>query len=44
MYLQSLKSMYGDLNDDVIDKQLEADFPRWFKEYVSIALNCSILF
>ncbi|XP_058733897.1 uncharacterized protein LOC131605570 [Vicia villosa] len=36
MYVQSLKSMYGDLNDDIVDKQLEADFPRWFQEYVTM--------
>ncbi|XP_004516508.1 uncharacterized protein [Cicer arietinum] len=35
MYVQSLKSIYGDLNDNVIDTQIEVDFPRWFQEYVT---------
>jgi len=38
-YVQSLKDVYENLNDDIIDKQIEADFPRWFQEFVSIQLN-----
>lgn len=44
MYVQSLKSIYGDHNDNVIDTQIEVDFPRWFQEYVSTYLDYSILF
>ena len=38
-YVQSLKDVYENLNDDIIDKQIEADFPRWFQKFVSIQLN-----
>ncbi|KAK7255078.1 hypothetical protein RIF29_28480 [Crotalaria pallida] len=30
---ETIKSAYGDLDSSVIDKQIEADFPRWFQEY-----------
>ncbi|CAJ1957669.1 unnamed protein product, partial [Sphenostylis stenocarpa] len=33
LYVQTLKDTYGNLNDDIIAKQIEADFPRWFEEY-----------
>ena len=36
MYMQHLKAVYDNLSDDVIDKQIEADFQWWFQEYVSI--------
>jgi len=38
-YVQSLKDVYENLNNDIIDRQIEADFPRWFQKFVSIQLN-----
>lgn len=40
-YVQSLKDIYRNLNDNVIDKQIETEFSWWFKEYVSIDLKYS---
>ncbi|RDX81488.1 hypothetical protein CR513_37828, partial [Mucuna pruriens] len=43
IYVQSLKGMYRNINDDIIDKQIEADFPRWFQEYGPLRLAKSYL-
>jgi len=38
-----MKDIYENLNNDIIDKQIEADFSRWFQEYVSIDLHTNKL-
>ncbi|KAL3361326.1 hypothetical protein AABB24_014301, partial [Solanum stoloniferum] len=35
LYEKAWRDTYNDLTYDIIDKQIEADFPRWFKEYVN---------
>ena len=39
MYEVHLRSLHGHISDAVIDKQIEADFLRWFREYVSIHID-----